>query len=162
MTTWQHLTPQRWAALGLCAESRAEYMAFGTPEQAYHACTRADDLIRVVFALLSRERMAAILCATIRPEIAHNASAATCLSVVERWTRGDATRDEVRAAVEAVEARAAWAAWAVARAAVEAVEAAVEAAAWAAVEARSHLRMCDHIRALLPWSEVVGLLEVQR
>ena len=112
MTTWQHLTPQRWAALGLCAESRAEYMAFGTPEQAYHACTRADDLIRVVFALLSRERMAAILCATIRPEIAHNASAATCLSVVERWTRGDATRDEVRAAVEAVEARAAWAAWA--------------------------------------------------
>ena len=131
--TWQHLTPQRWAALGLCAESRAEYMAFGTPEQAWYACTRADDLIRVVFALLSRERMAAILCATIRPEIAHNASAATCLSVVERWTRGDATRDEVRAAAEA-----AWAAWAAEAAwAVEAAAWAVEAveAAAAAVEA---------------------------
>lgn len=138
MTTWQHLTPQRWAALGLCAACRANYMALGTPEQAWYACARADDLIQVVFALLSRERMAAILCATIRPEIAHNASATTCLSVVERWTRGDATRDEVRVA------------WAAARAEE------AEEAAWA------HLRMCDRIRALLPWSEVVGLLEVQR
>jgi hypothetical protein len=144
--TWDDLSLARWRKLGLRADSYPVARAYATPRLAWEAWSRADDLMRVVFAALPRREAMAVLVHAIRPEIEGRHTIVTpTLDIVERWTLGTATDAEL--AAEAAEAAgAAAAAWAAAWA----------AAAWAAAWASAHDRMCERIRAAVPWERVVA------
>lgn len=108
--TWNDIPLRRWAAAGLCTESYEEWRVYPTPQAAYAACASPSDLIRVVFGVLPRNEAVGVLCGVIRPVIAPHAPSASmdALTIIERWSAGTATDEEMRAAAaRAAAARAA-------------------------------------------------------
>lgn len=165
--TWNDIPLRRWAAAGLCTESYEEWRVYPTPQAAYAACASPSDLIRVVFGVLPRNEAVGVLCGVIRPVIAPHAPSASmdALTIIERWSAGTATDEEMRAA--AARAAEAWAAtgaaWAAeaawAAAAAEARAAAAARAAWAAeARAAANQQMCATIREHTPWSRIAAAI----
>jgi len=102
---------------------------------AWNACERGDWMLWLAGRVaVKREDVVLAACACARTALVHVQAGEdrprVAIETAERWARGEATLNEVRAA-----AGAAWAAWAAAEAARAAEAAGATRAAWAAAEA---------------------------
>ena len=180
-------------ALAACKEALAwarKLPAATSPEAAYLACERGDWLVWLLGALhtreaVTRQTLVLAVCAAARTALVHlkgrlaEAAALASIETTERWCRGEATLDDVRAARDAAASgRAkAWAAYAAADAAYAADYAAAaayaaadaayaaaaaadaaDAAAYAADAADAAAYAADAVRAVVPWPVVDAAL----
>ena len=158
--------------LQACADARAWARSLPSdtsPESAWSACECGDWLMWLLGALhrrgaITRQVLVLAACAAARTALPYlagrpaEAASFAAIEAAERWCRGEATIDEVRAARDA-----AWAgrceAWPAAAAAYAAADAAAYAAADAAAAAArtKHLYVvADAIRAAVPWETVAA------
>ena len=168
--------------LQACADALAWARALPSdtsPESAWSACECGDWLMWLLGALhrrgaITRQVLVLAACAAARtalPYLAGRPAEAASLAAIEaaeRWCRGEATIDEVRAARDAAWTvrREAWRAAAYAAAAAAYAAAADAAYAYAADAAYAYARtkhlyvVADAIRAAVPWETVAAGVEM--
>ena len=91
--------------LGACLEAR-EWAGERTPEQAWHDCERGDWLLWLAARLdIDRKPLVLAACACARLALpyvpAGEQRPLAAIETAERWTRGEATIEQVRAAADA-------------------------------------------------------------
>jgi len=101
--------------LDACREGR-EWAAGKTPEQAWAECPRGDWLLWLAGLLgIDRKVLVHATCACARLALPHVPTGELrplkSIEAAERWARGEATNEDVRAAAEAAAADAAAGAW---------------------------------------------------
>ena len=164
-----------WVALLVAMSACKEALAWArarpkttSPEAAYLACERGDWLVWLLGALhargvLTRQTLVLAVCAAARTALPHlkgrpaEAAALASIETTERWCRGEATLDEVRAARDAAASGrakawaydAAYAAYAAADAADAAAAADAAYAAYAAAIATPSGTMNDSEERLM-------------